>query len=251
MYVFYFVFSWIQTTDVLYVLGHGPVAVPLRRLLMPPWLYVRGVVLLLLMSSSRPTVLLGHAYPHGVWFYFPVLFALKSPVGFLGLLALGAGLGVRSRGRGARTPSMIPAEVGLQWRVLWVSLIVFTGTCMLGRLDISNRHFSIPVALLILMVAPLPRMLEQIRTSAPTAANLMRTLTLVLCVGCLFTAVKAYPYYIPYVNALALRHPVYTLVNDSNADWNQALPEERRFAELRGIEKIDLDWYGRGCPAFS
>jgi hypothetical protein len=252
VYVFYFVFSWNQTTDVLYLLGHGPAAVPLRRLLMPPWLYARGVFMLLLMAS-RPTVILGHVYPHGVWFYFPVLFALKSPLGFLGLLAmaLGVGLGVRGRRRGAETPSTIPAEVGLHWRVLWVSLMVFTGICMLGRLDISIRHFSIPVALLILILAPLPRMLGQIRTSAPAVANLMRMLTLVLCVSCLFTAVKAYPFYIPYVNALGLGRPVYTLVNDSNVDWNQALPEVRRFAELHGIEKIDLDWYGLTDPRVS
>jgi 4-amino-4-deoxy-L-arabinose transferase-like glycosyltransferase len=250
VYVFYLVFSWNQTTDVLYLLGHGPAAVPLRRLLMPPWLYVRGVLMLLLMAS-RPTVILGHAYPHGVWFYFPVVFALKSPLGFLGLLALGVGLGVRGRSRGAERHPTIPAEVGLHWRVLWVSLIVFTGICMLGRLDISIRHFSIPVALLILMLAPLPRMLGQIRTSAPGVANLLKALTLVLCVSCLFTAVKAYPYYIPYVNALGLGRPVYTLVNDSNVDWNQALPEVRRFVELRGIEKIDLDWYGVTDPSAS
>jgi len=132
-----------------------------------------------------------------------------------------------------------------------VSLIAFTRIYIVGRLDISIRHFSIPVALLILVLAPLSGTLGQIRTSAPAVATLMKVLTLALCVSCLFTAWKAYPYYIPHVNALGLGRPLYALVNDSNVDWNQALPEGRRFAELRGIQKIHLDWHGLSNPRVS
>src|SRR5580698_1779952 len=76
VYVFYLVFSWNQAASV-------------PRLLMPPWLYLRGLFLVAL-SSSRPTYLLGHSYPQGVWVYFPVLLWLKSPLGFLVLLIVGA-----------------------------------------------------------------------------------------------------------------------------------------------------------------
>ncbi len=48
----------------------------------------------------------------------------------------------------------------LHWRSVWVSLVIFTVVCMLNRLDISIRHFSIPLALMVLLLAPLPRMLE-------------------------------------------------------------------------------------------
>jgi MYXO-CTERM domain-containing protein len=98
VYPFYFIFSLNQSTDVLYRLGHGSAAVPLRRVLMPPWLYVRGV-LFVLLTGSRPTFILGHAYRHGVWFYFPVLFLLKSSPGFLGLLVLALALVLRLKRR--------------------------------------------------------------------------------------------------------------------------------------------------------
>jgi hypothetical protein len=65
VYVFYFVLSLNQSTDVLDRLGHGSAFVPLRRFLMPAWLYLRGV-LLVLITASRPTFILGHSYPHGV-----------------------------------------------------------------------------------------------------------------------------------------------------------------------------------------
>src|SRR2546425_8798714 len=134
VYLFYFIFSLNQSSDVLYRLGHGSAAVPLRRLLMPPWLYLRGV-LWVLITGSRPTFILGHAYPHGVWFYFPVLFALKSSLGFLGLLALPLALALRQKRRDEGNTPVIPAELTIHWRVLWVSLVVFTGSWLLSRLD--------------------------------------------------------------------------------------------------------------------
>jgi hypothetical protein len=66
--------------------------------------------------------------------------------------------------------------------------------------------------------------------------------------GCLFTAVHAYPFYFPYINAFSLGRPAYTLVNDSNLDWNQGLPEVRRFAEQHNLQKIALDEYGFNDP---
>jgi 4-amino-4-deoxy-L-arabinose transferase-like glycosyltransferase len=247
VYLFYFIFSLNQTTDVLYRLGHGSAAVPLRRLLMPPWLYLRGV-LMVLITGSRPTFILGHAYPHGVWFYFPVLGVLKSPLGFLGLLVLALALALWQKQRPNANTPVIPVEITIHWRVLWISLIVFTGLCLLSRLDISIRHFSIPLVLLILMLAPLPRLVERLRLSAPAPGRLAGAVAGVLTVSCLFTAVHAYPYYFPYINAFGLGHPAYALVNDSNLDWNQSLPEVKRFADQRALRKIDLDEWGFSDP---
>jgi hypothetical protein len=247
VYLFYFVFSLNQSTDALYRLGHGSAAVPLRRLLLPPWLYIRGV-LFVLITGSRPTFLLGHSYPHGVWFYFPVVFALKSALGFLGLLVLELALAARQKQSDEEGVAVISSELAIHWRVLWVSLAVFTGFCLLSRLDISIRHFSIPLILLILLLAPLPRMVARLRLSAPSLGWLAGAAVAVLALSCLFTAVRAYPYYFPYLNALSLGHPGYALVNDSNLDWNQSLPEVKRFADRHGLQKIALDEWGFNDP---
>jgi hypothetical protein len=63
--------------------------------------------------------------------------------------------------------------------------------------------------------------------------------------------VHAYPYFFPYINALSLGRPAYALVNDSNVDWNQSLPEVTRFAEQHGLQKIALDAYGFSDPTVS
>ncbi|HTS13554.1 MAG TPA: glycosyltransferase family 39 protein [Candidatus Limnocylindrales bacterium] len=242
VYAFYLVFSWNQPPDFWGSIGGGFAAAALRRLFMPAKLYLEGVYLVLL-TANRPTFILGHAYPHGVWFYFPVLFALKSPLGFLGLLleALGAAWLWKNRNRSGA--AAIPEDSVARWRMLWVSLIVFTLACVLGKLDISIRHFTIPMVLLTLLLAPLPRILEKMRADGAFGPRAWEVVAALLAISCLVTAVRAYPYYIPYVNALSFGRPAYALMNDSNVDWGQALPEVRSFAVEHGLQTINLDAY--------
>jgi 4-amino-4-deoxy-L-arabinose transferase-like glycosyltransferase len=241
VYAFYFVFSWHQPTSALERFGTGPAALFLRRLLMPPLLYLGGV-LWVVLSGRRGTFVLGHTYPHAVWFYFPIVFALKSSLGFLGLLLVAATTGISKKVRGETSIAVIPAQFALHWRALWVSLLVFTGVCLLSPLDISIRHFSVPIVLLIMLLAPLPRMLSNLQGRSVALAGAATVVA--LAVSCVFTAVHAYPYYLPYINALSLGRPIYALLNDSNVDWNQGLPEVRHFAEQQGLQQIALDQYG-------
>ncbi|HXY47899.1 MAG TPA: glycosyltransferase family 39 protein [Terriglobales bacterium] len=247
VYAFYFVFSWHQPTNALYRIGDGSLALLLRRLLMPPLLYLRGVVFVVLLGR-RPTFILGRSYPHSVWFYFPIVFALKSSLGYLCLLLLAGAAGITRKARGETSVAVIPAQLAVHWRVLWVSFLVFIGVCLLSPLDISIRHFSVPLVLLILMLAPLPRVLRQLCGRTSFGVRLEGATIAALAALCLFTAVRAYPYYFPYVNALSLRRPAYTLVNDSNVDWNQSLPEVKRFAEQNRLQRIGLDEYGFSDP---
>jgi hypothetical protein len=236
VYAVYFVFSWNQPIDALEKLGHNPAL----RLLMPPWLYLRGM-LMVVFTASRPTFILGQSYPHGVWFYFPVLLVLKSPGGFLALLTLAAVLAVVWKRRGA--PSPVPPELGIHWRVLWVSLIINTAMCMASRLNIGFRHFSVPMVLLILMLAPLPALAKRWRPAAALAA--------VLAASSLVAVVRAYPFYFPFFGALSLGRPAYTLATECNLDWGQSLPEVQRFIERHGLAAVpvNVDAYAMRDPA--
>jgi len=247
VYVFYLVFSWHQPSNALYRLGSGPVALFFRRALLPPVIYLRGVFWVLI-SGVRPTFILGRSYPHGVWFYFPVVFALKSSLAFLLLLPLSLLIAIARKSKSADSGSAISPKLALHWRALWVGLLVFTGACILSPLDISIRHFSVPLVLLLVLLAPVPRMLSELRATSPTWVQLGTAAVTVSVASCLFTAVRAYPYYFPFVNSLSMGRPAYTLMNDSNVDWNQSLPEVKRFAEQHGLQKILLDEYGFSDP---
>jgi hypothetical protein len=100
-----------------------------------------------------------------------------------------------------------------------------------------------------LLLAPTPRMLAEFLGRRTRVGAAMGAAALaVLAASCLFTAVRAYPYYFPYINALSLGRPAYALVNDSNVDWNQSLLEVKRFAEQHRLSRIDLDEYGFSDP---
>jgi hypothetical protein len=251
VYLFYFVLSWNQSTDSFSVIPHFSQSAVLRRLLMPPWLYLRGVGIFVITAGSRPTYILGQSYPHGVWFYFPVLFFLKSQLSFLLLLIMGTVAALLVKRRSAariQEATAIPDGMKMHWRAVWVSLVVFVAVCMLNRLDISIRHFSIALALIALLLAPLPRMLALLGQSSPQVARAGNWLAIALALASIVTAIRIYPNYVPYLNAFSMGRPAYTLVNDSNVDWNQSLPEVENFVRQRGLSRILIDEYGFSEP---
>jgi 4-amino-4-deoxy-L-arabinose transferase-like glycosyltransferase len=242
----YFVLTWNQPTDSFRVIPHFSASPVLRRLLMPLWMYLRGLSGFAFMSS-RPTFILGHSYPHGVWFYFPVLFFLKSQTSFVLLLALAALTVIVAKRRLKGAFATVPDEMRLHWRAMWMFLLVFTAACMLSQLTISIRHFSVPLALLILMLAPLPRAIAALRDGW-SGARLLVWATAALAVAAATVAVWIYPNYFPYLSAFGMGKPGYALMNDSNLDWNQSLPEVERFVEQRGLKSVLVDEYGFSKP---
>jgi hypothetical protein len=214
---------------------------------MPPWIYLRGLELFAL-SGKPPAYILGHSYPHGVWFYFPVLFLLKSPSAFLLLLLLALVVGLVAKFRPVRL-AVIPEGMELHWRAVWIFLVIFTGACILSRYQFSIRHFTVSYALLILLLAPLPRTLNQLRSSGWPVARAGLWLTVALALASVFTAVRAYPYYLPFLNSLSGGRPGYLLVADSNLDWNQGLLDVEKFVRQRGLNHVLIDGFGFYDPA--
>ena len=233
VYAVYFVLSWNQPNDALDRIGSGQWAWLIRRPLMPVWLYCRGVLLMLIMGS-RPTFLLGHAYPHGVPYYFPIVFGLKSTLGFLLLLLFAAAAGVMGRRRKVQA---ISDAARPHWRVLTIGLFVFLAICLLSRLDISIRHFLVPVALLILMLAPIPRLIGGL-----PRRRIWQGVAVALAASSFVAIVRSYPYFFPFVNSLGSGYPAYYLMNDSNVTWNGALPAVERFVRSRNLAEVELDW---------
>lgn len=246
VYVVYLILSWNEPTDSLSILGHNTAALVLRRLLMPPWIYLRGLALFA-FTAKPPAYLFGLSYPHGVWFFFPVLFLLKSPISFLLLLVLALTVGLVARLRPARL-TLVAEDMELHWRAIWIFLAIYTTACILSRFQFTIRHFSISLALLILMLAPLPKALNQLRSSGWPFARAAVWITVALALASIATAVRAYPYYLPFLNSFSGGRPAYELVADSNLDWNGGLLEAESFVQQRGLNRVLIDAYGFSDP---
>ena len=242
VYAVYFVLSWNQPSDFMQFLGSGPASLLLRRLLMPPVLYFRGL-LMFALSSPRATFILGHSYSRGVWFYFPILFLLKSTLAFLLALLLSLLVALAARFK-HKDVIPVPEEMQFHWRAVWTFLVMFVIACMLSPLTISIRHFTVPIVLLILLMAPIPRALELLRKNGWPLARVTAAAYAVLMLVSIAVMIRAYPHFFPFLNSLSFGHPAYTLVNDSNLDWNQSLLEVEQFVQQRGLKRVLLDEYG-------
>lgn len=248
VYVVYLVFSWNEPTASFSMIPHFPESLFLRRVLMPIWIYLRGLAGFALSASSRPAYILGHSYPHGVWFYFPVLFLLKSQLAFLLLLCLATIAALAIKSKKEMQVSSIAPGMELHWRCLWISLFIFMAACLLSRLDLSIRHFTIPIALIILLLAPLPRIFDLAHPNHPRLARAGMWATSTCSVVLVLTVLVIFPDYFPFTNVLRLHQPRYLLFSDSNVDWNQSLYDVQHFARTHGLDRILFDEYGFSDP---
>jgi hypothetical protein len=82
-----------------------------------------------------------------------------------------------------------------------------------------------------------------LRRSKFSGASAGQCVTIALAVASLVTAVLAYPNYFPFFNILSRGKPGYLLVNDSNLDWNQAMPKVEEFVQQHELKQILLDDY--------
>ena len=241
VYAVEFALSWNQPTDLLKIIGGGWAAMALRRLLLPAVTYLGGVALFA-VGSVRPAYLLGHTYPHGVWFYFPVVTLFKSTLAFLGALALGLAAGLAGRWGKARATG-IRAGMEFHWRALWLGMAVVTLGCLISPMTISIRHFTVPLALTCLLLAPVPRLLGNLRQAGRRWARAGVWIAAALAAASLVTVVRAWPFYMPFLNSLAGGRPGYELVSDSNLDWDTELPEVERFVQAHGLKNVLIDSY--------
>lgn len=239
-YMAYFVLSFNEPDSMLSFIGHGRWASVIRRPLMPIFIYLLGLGFTLLLGS-RTTYLFGHTLAHGVPYYFPVVFVLKSTLSFLILFLVAACLRLFLR---KRKIHFISEAFQPHWRLLVVELVVFSFVCFVSRLNISIRHFMLPIVLLILMLAPLPKMIGALPHS-----RIFQAFTLGLLVSCFVPILLAYPYYLPLVNSLSFGLPAYYLVNDSNVSWNEGLPAVERFVREQHLKSIALDYTAMSDPA--
>ena len=184
--------------------ARGILAASRFHLLPESWLY--GLADVRSMANGMPSYFFGNVYAHGVWFYFPVLFTIKSTLGVLTLLALTIFAWTRKwldRGR-----------------ELWFLLAppaLYMGVAMVSHLNIGARHI-LPIWVFGCVVAGAGTvsLLRRGRGWAWTVAAL-----LMLHVG---SSLRAAPNYISYANE-AWGGPTQTFryLTDSNTDWGQQL----------------------------
>jgi hypothetical protein len=183
-------------------------------------------------TDTRPTYVLGKLYAHGVWFYFPLAFVIKSTLGFLLLLAL-APLARLLSARESRRETL--------WMLIPVATFILLS--ITSSLNIGIRH--------ILSVYPFLTVLAGAGTWKLARRHLawkiiVESLVLVHAVSSL----RAFPNYLPYSNELwGGPSNTYRVLTDSNVDWGQGLPAVKHYLDTHAATPCWLAYFGTVDPA--
>ena len=94
-----------------------------------PESYLIGLIDVKRMAEFYPTFVLGQQLAHGVWWYFPLVIAIKTTLGLLGLVVLALVAVVTGRLRARREVAFI--------LIPWV---VYLGVAMVSGMNIGARH---------------------------------------------------------------------------------------------------------------
>lgn len=212
----------------------------LEKPLAPFWLYLAGAGDMA-ASLSRTTYLLGKWHAHGVWYYFPIVAFFKLAPGMLGtlamlsLLALCAGLR-----RGVSELAGVSDRPRLHLRALGVTLLVFATVAIGVPLNIGLRHFSVPIALAVVLCAEVVPLAKRVLAGGRQHRMALGLVSL-FALSSGGTALAAYPYFISYYNFFRLGTPKQDIVAFSNLNWGQSLPDVAEFVRQRGLSAIYVD----------
>lgn len=177
--------------------------------------------------------LLGRWSRTGFWYYFPVAFAVKTPIPFLALAAVGAAATLQQLRRGNWRPvAPLAAAVGV---------LAFA---MTANINIGVRHVLPMYALLAIIGAH--GVVALWRTTRDRRA--LRAVAPALLVWQLAAPLTAHPDHLAWFNAFAGPRPDNVLL-DSNLDWGQDLYRLRDTVRARGIPSLAIAYFGTANPA--
>jgi hypothetical protein len=188
------------------------------------------------VEAGHRTVFLGAVHRYGVWYYYPVMLAAKTPLPFIVLAAIGAAFLLRGPRRSlhALGPLLCAA--------------VFLVCALPSSINIGVRHV-LPFYPLLALVAGFgaAEMFRRGKVWQVAAAALLGL--------SLLSGAAAHPHYISYNNVLAEDHAQY-LSSDSDLDWGQYVYELKAELEELSPERASVALFGStelsrlGLPAF-
>jgi 4-amino-4-deoxy-L-arabinose transferase-like glycosyltransferase len=182
-------------------------------------------------TTGKESFFLGDYSEGGWWYYFPVCFVLKTPLGCVALILAALLLGRAGKQLG---------------RQEWLFLVLPVGLYFLAltrlRLNIGLRY-ALPVYPFLLVLASRLATIRFRRAwLAPVALSFA-----VACSAA--SALRSAPHQLAYFNELAGGPEAgHRLLSNSNIDWGQGLSDLKSYLDREGVGMVRLAYYGTAEP---
>ena len=200
-----------------------------------PESYLYGLADVRLTADFYTSFVLGKTYAHGVWFYFPVVFVIKSTLAFLALLLLAAA-------------ALVTRRLNCWREVLFLAVppAFYFLVAVNAATNIGVRH-----------ILPLYVFVSALAGGAAWAfMRRSRTWAYAVALLLLFHAASsamAFPHYIAYSNELwGGPSSTHKYLSDSNADWGEQLKSVKKYLDARGVKDCWFVYFAEGVaePAY-
>jgi hypothetical protein len=181
-----------------------------------------------MLGGGKSCFLLGSYSDTGWWYYFPVAFAVKTPLPTLFLIGFALFYSWRRR----------------TWRrglFLLIPAVIYFGCCLASPFNIGYRHLLPVLPLLFIFSGQV----------ANTDWRPKQTWAIgVVLLGLVVGSLAIFPHYLAYFNEL-VGGPSrgYKVLADSNLDWGQDLIGLREYMRRENIASVKLSYAGTADPA--
>jgi hypothetical protein len=183
-------------------------------------------------TTGKESFFLGQYAEGGWWYYFPVCFLLKTPLGSLALILAGLLFFRAGKPLGRRDVVFLLLPVGLYFLAL---------TRL--RLNIGLRY-ALPVYPFLFVLAS---RLATVRFRRAWIAPVVLGIP-VACSAA--SALRVAPHQLAYFNELAGGPAAgHRLLSNANIDWGQGLLDLKAYLEREGVPMVRLSYYGTAVPA--
>jgi len=192
-----------------------------------PEAYLYGLADVGFTGDFSHTYLLGRVYPHGVRYYFPIAFVIKSSLALVLLLLL--------------------MPLALFWHLtehrrellfLTIPALIYLAVAMASGMNIGVRHI-LPIFPFLFVLAgwAAARLIEHRRSWAYIVGMVL--------VFDVVSSLRAFPVYIAYANELwGGPANTYRYLSDSNADWAQQLKAVKKYLDSHGVKNCWFAYFG-------
>jgi 4-amino-4-deoxy-L-arabinose transferase-like glycosyltransferase len=198
-----------------------------------PEAYLYGFMWAMRTTQSRGAYLMGDYYSEGRISYFPIAFAIKTPVATM-LLILAGAVALCARKTVRHSPLLLAGLLAV--------VVSYAAGAIFSRINIGHRHL-LPLYPLLFCVAGASAAWWRYRAGKLLLGGLLAWL-----VGANF---YIYPHYLPYFNEL-IGGPRngHRYLADSNIDWGQDLKRLARYLRQHANEPVQLAYFGSADPAY-
>jgi hypothetical protein len=212
----------------------------------PAYSYLAGLVKLFGHNFyGHMSYLMGQYSNFGWWYYFPLAFFFKEPLGFLALLAILFGYllakltAIVKNNR--RSCKNVFNQIPFSTLALMVPPLIYFVWSLTSHLNLGIRHIFIIFPFLFVGAGSLLNIKFKNRGN-----KIFYWLAALLLFYYCLSSIFIYPHYLAYFNELAGgpgNAPKYLV--DSNIDWGQDLKKLKEYMEENDINHVCLSYFGQ------